>query len=154
MPIDTDDIETTDSCWEWTGSLSAGGYSQLQIDGEKFYAHRISYRLFHGPIEPGRYVCHKCDNKKCINPMHLYAGLPEENTEDAMERGELKEYVADGNPAAKLTADEAKDAYERVQDGESQASVARDLGVTKSCIWTVVHGKTWASVTGADEDGG
>jgi len=33
------------------------------------------------------HLCHKCHNKKCSNPNHLYYGTPKENMNDQMESG-------------------------------------------------------------------
>jgi len=77
-------------CWiyEDTPSQEYGEYRRI-IDGKKFYsAHRASYYLFNGNIPDGLMVLHKCsddhkkDNKKCINPEHLYIGTHVDNMKD------------------------------------------------------------------------
>src|SRR5262249_40703135 len=62
-----------DDCWIWTLSLSEG-YGQVYWNGFGGRAHRVSYQVFVGPIPAGRQVQHKCDQKDCINPTHLYLG--------------------------------------------------------------------------------
>lgn len=57
------------------------------IDGER--AHRISYRLFVGPLPHNLLACHKCDRPGCIYPLHLFKGTNTDNRNDAIQKGRL-----------------------------------------------------------------
>lgn len=73
-------VQKTDSCWHWTGALSAGGYGTFH-DGEKTVsAHRYSYSKMSGPVPPGMQLDHLCRNRHCVNPNHLEPVSPRENT--------------------------------------------------------------------------
>ena len=86
-------LGNADECWEWEGYRKPDQPYGLLFDGKKYYyAHRLAYEYFNGPIPDGLFVCHKCNNPPCCNPHHLYAGTAKDNMRDKSERfkrGEL-----------------------------------------------------------------
>lgn len=80
-----------DGCWNWTAAVR-NGYGVLGRGARGAgieYAHRAMYLHFHEFIEDGHEVCHTCDNRRCVNPLHLYAGTRSDNMRDASVRGRL-----------------------------------------------------------------
>lgn len=84
-----------DGCWEWRGAL-AQGYGSFGLRGRNVNASRAMWLLFYGPpddfavIPPGIDVCHTCDNRRCINPAHLWLGTRRANVADARAKGKLR----------------------------------------------------------------
>ena len=75
------------NCWNWKKSINKRGYGQMNIEGKPKEMHRISYKTFVGDIPTGLNVLHKCDNRKCINPEHLWIGTQKENIQDMISKG-------------------------------------------------------------------
>lgn len=73
-----------DDCWEWTASRLNRGYGSF---APGMVAHRVAYEITYGPIPPGLYVMHTCDNPPCSNPRHLRVGTPQENVDDMVAKG-------------------------------------------------------------------
>lgn len=75
------------NCIEWKGSKNRKGYGQVQILGKQLIVHRVSFRLWKGPIPRGFFVCHTCDNPPCYSPEHLFLGSNRENQRDSVRKG-------------------------------------------------------------------
>lgn len=139
----------SDGCWAFTGAL-VSGYGQLRINGQQIYAHRLSWIEHNGPIPKGLYVLHKCDNRWCINPDHLFLGTYKDNSDDMIKKGRAKHdgYLVQGERNGHSILKE-KDIIEikRLLDaGFTHSSIGEFFGVTRECITRINRGINWRHV--------
>ena len=108
-------------------------------------AHRVVYELLVGPIPYGKMVLHHCDNRKCVNPDHLYTGTHQNNMDDMVERGRSKAngLVKEKHPRAKLTWEEVNAIRNKYSIGFTQVVLAEEYGVCQVQVSSIVRGETW-----------
>ncbi len=141
-------------CWLWTGATDGHGYGHIHRrragKGRNYRVHRLAYELFYGSVPPGKCVRHSCDTPLCANPAHLFPGTKRGNTADCIQRGRFKCVAGadgDNNAFAILTSEQVRQIRSEWTGmrGE-QTALAQKYGVTKHCIWRVIHGKNWRTV--------
>lgn len=135
-------VNNVTQCWEWTGAINNNGYGQLTRNGKHVLAHRFFYEQLIGPLPEGMLACHRCDNRSCVNPRHLFAGTQADNLADAVQKRRHR-YGAQ-SASAKLT-DESIRAI-RAVTGQSQNQIASMFGVSRSTIADIQCGRTWKHV--------
>lgn len=138
-----------DACWPWTARIGAGGYGSFAFDHtHPRGAHRVAFELTHGPIpaeDPGSariFVLHRCDNRPCCNPAHLFIGTHDENMADMVAKG--RQAVGERSGQARLTADEVLAIRKMVADGATYRQAAERFGVSTPCVGEIARRWTWA----------
>ena len=138
-------------CWVWTGS-KRNGYGRLIVgsrtDGTRkiVSAHRLSYELTYGDIPEGMEVCHRCDNRCCVNPDHLFIGTHQDNMDDRERKGRNKPPKGESNGRAKLSESDVLTIREKRKSGVPFYKIAEEYGVHKKTVMDAVSGKHWADV--------
>jgi len=108
-------------CWVWMGQI-AHGYGRFRYELESL-AHRVSYILYVGPIPEGLKICHHCDNKACVNSVHVYAGTTLDNSRDRWARCKRR-----------ISLDNIVVLKALVAIGMPKAAVARSFGLSSASV--------------------
>lgn len=156
-----------DGCWPWPLSANVQtGYGQLSssVDGKRTiaYAHRLSFSIFKSPIPDGFNICHTCDNRRCFNPAHLFAGTQKDNVADMIAKGRLPSRVGlqagdrhwsrvkpelihrgEKRPQSPLCEDDVR--FIRASS-EKGIKLAEMFNISASAISAIRHRKTWQHV--------
>jgi hypothetical protein len=132
-------------CWEWTPRLCRKGYGRLVLNGKVLTAHRASYIIHFGEIPDDALVCHRCDNRKCVNPAHLFVGTPKDNSQDMAKKDRSTHGMK--NPRAKLSDDQVRMIRERAASERiSHRLIAHDFGVCQQMVSLIVSRKNWTRI--------
>jgi hypothetical protein len=130
-----------DYCWNWRAAVTPDGYGTFRY-GKEQRAHRVAWLFSKGEIPDGLFVCHTCDNRKCVNPSHMFLGTNEENMRDMALKGRAADNKGEQNPRCKLSNEDVlqirmmHDTYQT-----SRVELARMFGVTRGHIGKLVNRK-------------
>lgn len=140
-------IDADTGCWNWTAGLFQNGYSYFKCKalGKPMTGARASW-MIHKDVKLGRweFVCHKCDNPRCVNPHHLFVGTPKANVHDMMHKDRISWGVS--RPASKLDENAVRAIRLAYKRGDTYQEIAERYDVNKTCIFKVLKGESWRRV--------
>lgn len=137
-----------DSCWEWTKAKSKDGYGRVCMNYKMTPAHRAAFMLSNGSLSTEKpLVLHRCDNRLCCNPKHLFAGSHADNMADRSERGRSSGPKGIEQHDCKLTEKEVLEIRRiRKTSGYSYAKIAGIFNVSVSHIGSIIRGELWKNL--------
>lgn len=135
-----------EGCWEWLGYVHPLGYGYVYGGRGTglVRAHRYSWCISCGTISKGMMVCHKCDNRKCVRPDHLFLGTAADNAHDAMRKG--RHSFGERCGKSKLTVEQVQFILSHAVD-YSDKEMGDMFGVSDAAVYRVTHRKVWRSVS-------
>jgi hypothetical protein len=136
-----------DECWECVAMyLIKSGYGQFGVKRKIMLAHRFSYQLFHNRlIKDKMFICHKCDNPKCVNPHHLFEATHQENMIDRDNKGRGQK--GENHGLSKLNEIQVLEIRAKYKNGgTTQRQLGREYGVNHTLIGNIINRKLWKQV--------
>lgn len=144
-----------EKCWNWKAGLYKNGYGSFSIGGNNKYSHRVSWMIHKGLIPHGMCVLHRCDNRKCCNPSHLFLGTVRDNALDMVMKGresngslinQATRPRGERHGNAKLKEHQVREIRSLAEHGATQRSIAERAGITQSVVSRVVRREIWRHV--------
>lgn len=140
-------VNKTDTCWLWEAGTYPAGYGKFAVANgtsvsTKVGAHRMAWQLTHG--DPGAlHVLHTCDNRRCVNPAHLFLGTNDDNIADMVAKG--RQACGELSGRNSLTAQDVR-AIRSAAMHQRQCDLATQYGVSRATICRVVNRHLWKHV--------
>lgn len=139
-------VRKTKTCWVWTAGKYWDGYGKFRASGKSQRTHRFSYEIKNGKIPFGMCVLHKCDNRACVNPKHLFIGTKKDNCFDMFKKGRSG-LVGEKHPISKLTRPDIIKIRKYYSQGKvTQRYMAEYFGVSYQLISKIVNFKAWKHI--------
>lgn len=122
-------------CWEWMGARNSDGYGHKRIAGKTVSVHRLSYEATYGTIPAGYSVLHRCDNRACFNPEHLFVGTQADNVKDMRSKGrDVPPPKVRGEKASQ--AKQSDEIYEFILTSKQDSkTLSAFLGIPYKTLW-------------------
>ena len=140
-------VNPVTNCWEWQANRYYNGYGHINVDKKTLFVHRYSYEYYFGSFDKSLCVLHKCDNRKCINPDHLFLGTRDENMKDMVSKNRQAKGIDNGtNKLSEIDVIEIKKTLsEKIYKGLI-TQLSKKYKVSRAVIYDIKNGKSWSHI--------
>ena len=135
------DKKSDNECWEWKAYLE-DGYGRFLFGGKMERTHRVSWVLHFGNLPEDKQVLHSCDNRKCVNPNHLFLGT---NHDNVLDRNKKERQARGEKNNHKLTEDQIREIRNLFFiKCHTQTKIGELFKVTPQQISYIIRRESWA----------
>lgn len=150
-------VASWNECWLWQGPVHRRGLAYGRLQTKKlregiwrtvwYPAHRVSFYLTHGRIDPKLFVMHTCDVPACVNPAHLVQGSAKDNTRDMLQKRRANKAQGESHGQARLAAEDVREIRSLyAAGGITQQALADRFGVSFQHVSSILSRKTWTHI--------
>lgn len=144
-------------CWPWIAHVAPTGYAGFWL-GRKFKphkvsAHRLMFSLQYGPIPDGLQACHKCDNRRCVNPGHIFLGTHKDNADDRERKGRGNHKGNSNfrnrgprNGNSRITIEQLREIRSMLKRGVYQKEIALQFPISQTQVSAIKLGKSYVGI--------
>ena len=127
-------------CWVWRGVKISTGYGSFCSGNVKRLAHRVSYHLAKGDLQSQLKVSHKCDNRVCVRPDHLFQGTQSDNMQDAQSKGRTRGIFA----PSKLSWEKVREIRKLHAQGDGgYVALGKKFGINTYHVRDIIKNISW-----------
>lgn len=137
--------QVNNECWEWKGYIGKSGYGSTTYRSKSILAHRLSWMIYKGDLPKDLDVCHTCDNRKCINPSHLFLGTAHDNILDCFLK-KRKSHMGEKHPRAKMTENNVVNIFDLRRKGWTHQEIADKFNIKQGTVSNILHRRLWPHV--------
>lgn len=127
-------------CWIWMLAFGKKHGYGAAWNGKYARAHRLSYEVFNGAIPEGLSVLHRCDEKLCVNPAHLFVGTQLDNMRDMVAKGRINAAPVGNTRGAKITAEIVRAIR---ADTRTALEISAAYGIARPTVYGIKHRRSW-----------
>jgi hypothetical protein len=144
-------VKHDSGCWNWTAGRFEVGYGMFSgfrgVGGTRkrtMGAHRVSWMIHsQRPIPAGMCICHHCDNRLCVNPVHLYLGTYQDNNRDTIRRNRGNRNLGSACSWSKVTEEQVLEILRSDYGRGDNGALAKKFGISQSQVSHIRSGKRW-----------